>query len=164
MTLAAHLNRDGPLEGLMVDDSDPGARLEPERGDIAQTVGLTGVRLTNLDRLSGRDFTERGVNQLADRSIRIRDRISVRIETGIAQRFRHALDQYLGHGVLETLSLLMDGFPTGAEEGDQVCLDDSVTADGAKSCVTTFERENRALVRNMLQQPQLREPLDHPAD
>ena len=138
MTLAADLNRDGSPEGLTVYDSDTGAGLEPERGDVAQTVGLTGVRLTNLHRLSGGDFTERGVNHLADRSIRIRDRISVRIETGIAQRFRHALDQYFGHGVLETLSLLMDGFPTVAEEGDQVCLDDSVTADGAKSGVTAL--------------------------
>jgi len=88
----------------------------------------------------------------------------VRIEAGIAQRFRHALDQHVGHGVLETLSLLMDGFPTVAEEGDQVCLDDSVTADGAKSGVTAFERENYALVGNVLQQPLLGEPLDHPAD
>ena len=66
--------------------------------------------------------------------------------------------------MLQALGLLVHRFPAVAKEGNEVSLEDAVTADGSEGGVTAVQGEDYALVRYVLQQTLLGQPLDHSAD
>src|SRR5687767_11945299 len=146
------------LEHLYLDSGTELARCE-----IPQEIGAAVAYTADLDACAGRDLGEGRASELRDGSIGIRNRVPVGIESGITERGRHALDELVGHGVLESLGLVVYGVPAVAEERDEIRLDDPVAADHAERRSPAGFCQLDTLVGCMLQQALLGKPLHHSA-
>ncbi len=164
MPLAGHEHRHRPVERLPVDHRGPGPGREPEAGDVAEPIGMIGVGAPHLDRLTRGDLGQRGVDQFGDRAVGGGNRIAMGIEDRIAERGGHPLDQGIAYRVLEPLRLLVHNLPAISQEADQIGLENPVTAHHAERQPPSVGGELDTLVRHVLQQSLLGEPLDHPAD
>ena len=102
--------------------------------------------------------------QLMDGAVGRGDRVAVRIDGRMAQRRGHPLDQGVRDGVLQPLGLVVHGVPASSPRNcDQVGLDEPVTAHHPERGAAAGVGELDALVGDVLEQAELREPLDHAA-
>ena len=56
----------------------------------------------------------------------------MRIDGGLADRRRHAIDELLRGGMLETLGLIVDAIPCVAQRACEIGFDDAMPAEHAR--------------------------------
>ena len=116
-------------------------------------VTRSGVPIGQVSRLS----SWRG----CDGAFGVRNRIAVRIVRRTAEHLVDALDQPLGHDVLELLGLVVHFVPAHAHHLDQKQLDEAMAPEHEAGELLAGSRQTHAAVRLVFGEPRLRQRLHH---
>ena len=87
--------------------------------------------------------------------------IAVRVGFGPAQHLVDTVDEAIRDDVLQLLGLVVDLVPAESHHPDQEQLDQAMAAEDQRGQLLAGGREPDAVVRLVLDQPRLRERLDH---
>ena len=118
----------------------------------------------DLDGITNRNIGQRCAGKLLDEAVCRRDGVAVGIHVRVVQRVGHPFHQGIGNRVLQTLGLFMDRVPGVAQELHQIGFDQAVPANHPQSCPATLIGQLDPAIGDVLQQPVLGKPLDHPGN
>jgi hypothetical protein len=155
---------DGHHAGEVVDlgHAHAGARAQSALGEVLQQLGRPVGDARDAGGRAGVAVGEGHRRDVDDGAVAGRDRVAVRIVRRLAELRGDSFLEPLGDVVLEALGLGVHLLPRDAEMLDEEELEQPVMAQHLERGGGAARRQNDAVVRLVLDQPEAVELLDHP--
>ncbi len=142
-------------------DLDDLSGLEVVPLDEAQELGILIADALDRHRGVKRAGEERVVARPADRAVRVRNRIAVRIDRRPPEHFVDPVDQPIRHGMLQVLRLVVDLGPAHSHDPHEKQFDQAVPAQDQRGELFARSRQPDAGVGLVTHQPRLGQRLHH---
>src|SRR5689334_16494715 len=156
--------RDRPLERLAPDDLDDCPWRHSELGEVPQTIAIAVADALHAHARAWAHLGQLPQMLFGKRQVTRRDGVTVRIRRRLADRLRHAVDQFVRANVLQTLGFIMNPVPGIPKRFCEIRFDDAMSPDRAKGGTTTLIREPDTSIWLVRDESLLGETTDHSTD